>query len=279
MACSLHPGVLGMSSQRGRSVDPQPVYVYNVLQSGSTESSDFLALIMARLISRHCANQKVVLSVLAVSFALAGVAAPQKRANGAGPLVTSKSCIGFEQAFVLAEAAQSLAGSSVVSDFDGDRKIDFAVGRWDGKKYAIEVQLSASGRNRTLSASSNLSGIRLLALDLNKDGYPDIIISGPIEPRPLAVWLGDGKGGFIAVDCAEFQVESESAETQHFENAGNEIWPDLLLGFRQPACPPSVIGFSRPEARLALSHLYAIPARCGDGSDLSPRSPPANSPV
>jgi len=73
------------------------------------------------------------------------------------------------------------------------------------------------------------AGFTLLACDINKDSFQDIVVVSPIAKHPLAVWLGDGKGGFAAADPDCFNNDFGSTATPRFDNGTFPSQQNLLI--------------------------------------------------
>jgi hypothetical protein len=94
------------------------------------------------------------------------------------------------------------------ADFDSDQKPDGALlkdaGVIDGQRvYRIELHLSA-GENQNLIFASSDSALAISALDVNRDGMPDLIVEQAFTHKRLQVWLNDGHGNFRQVRVEDF---------------------------------------------------------------------------
>ncbi len=86
--------------------------------------------------------------------------------------------------------------TSVLADFDGDARPDIALGRYEWPRYRIEVHFSRRPSAVSLGVPAREWGIVLLALDVNGDAHVDLAVVSAHRAHPVAVWLGDGHGGF-----------------------------------------------------------------------------------
>lgn len=96
----------------------------------------------------------------------------------------------------------------VAADFDNDQKLDGAVlldaGVIDGQRmFRIELHESAS-ENRNLLFASNDPSLAISALDVNRDGMPDLVIEQAFTHKRLQVWLNDGHGRFRRARAEDF---------------------------------------------------------------------------
>lgn len=84
----------------------------------------------------------------------------------------------------------------VLADFDGDARWDLALGRPERRGYHIRVHLSRRAGAVSLRVSVREVGLVLLALDVNRDAHPDLVVASAHLARLLAVWVNDGRGTF-----------------------------------------------------------------------------------
>jgi hypothetical protein len=84
----------------------------------------------------------------------------------------------------------------VVSDFDGDNKLDRAKLYSNGSIKTISVDFGSSSW-KTLSFDSGVedSGM-LVSGDVDSDGDIDLVWYSQIDPSMHVTWLGDGQGNF-----------------------------------------------------------------------------------
>jgi hypothetical protein len=88
----------------------------------------------------------------------------------------------------------------VAADFDKDEKPDGAVlldaGRHRGlRSFRIELHVT-SHDNTALTFDSNETLLGIVALDVNQDGAPDIVVEETLTHKRLHIWLNDGHGAF-----------------------------------------------------------------------------------
>jgi hypothetical protein len=123
-------------------------------------------------------------------------------ANNQGPniaMLLGDGAGGFSSLTLFPTASSPSAVAS--GDFDGDGKPDVAVligSNFSGSPTLVVFRGDGSGglgpaTNYSLSGS----GSRLIAVDLNGDSRPDLVIAGNL-PGGLAVRMNDGAGGFAA---------------------------------------------------------------------------------
>ena len=165
-------------------------------------------------------------------------------------------------------SAQELA----VADFDNDDKPDGAIlsqfGVLNGQKlYRIELHLSA-GKNLAITFSSAELCLAISALDVDRDGAPDIVVEKAFTRQRVQVYLNDGHGAFRRATSENFPFPDPLAPrcgagpeqyfpvvclplTRSFELAGSQLisiiklnglrplsfWPQALLAQSGPRAP------------------------------------------
>lgn len=179
-------------------------------------------------------------------------------------------------------------GASIISafaevaaaDFDNDQKPDGAVllraGQVDGQRsFRIELHLTA-GRNSSISFYAAETDLSVSALDVNRDGAPDIVIERALTHERVKVYLNNGNG--------EFQPSSEQFAA----------WDDSAPGWRATisvqdlpvAFLPPARGFEVAESKSTIvadgqnagepaSWSEALPVQCGPSSASATRAPPS----
>ena len=92
--------------------------------------------------------------------------------------------------------SRSAGNSSVLSDFDGDGTSDWAINRFDGRSYSIEIHLSTRQVDTFLPSGRSDLGFCLLVRDVDLDNDQDLVLVSYTSFLPLVVWLNDGKANF-----------------------------------------------------------------------------------
>lgn len=138
-----------------------------------------------------------------------------------------------------------------IADFDGDHRPDFATvqdGRGDSQNtlYWIAFRLS-SGPRRSMDISAPSGGLQIASMDVNSDGFPDVVVTTLWTGHPVAILLNDGSG--------HFRLSSPSVFPEVF-SAQNDFW-----GFH-PACLrdasavlPSISRSSQPRKAAGCCFL------------------------
>ena len=171
---------------------------------------------------------------------------------------------------------QTLDEPQVAADFDGDNKWDVAKAHRVGDQYEIILLLSSQLDPVTLSPSVRSGAFRLLARDVNEDGFEDIVVANPGAPHPQAAWLGDGKGGFSAADAERFDNHSDITGFPAYSRCTVPIQPDIWSESRSLVCEISTLAFVEPEATRNgfIRCRSTFPLIQNRHSTLTLRSPP-----
>ena len=173
---------------------------------------------------------------------------------------------GLQGALSQTNFATSLERSLAVADFDDDQKPDGAVllecgGLCSQNNFRIQLHLTGRG-NTELTFQSNQTALELVALDIDHDGYTDVVVQQAFTHKRLHVWINDGGGTFHEEQAQDFPVAEigtrESLDLpsnpsggaalafppqRGFEIAGLGILPLLSR-------PPTDSKFQRRSARL-----------------------------
>jgi hypothetical protein len=176
---------------------------------------------------------------------------------------------------------QMLGGAPAITDFDGDAKADVAIGRLIGNQYGIVIHLSSRPGVTVLRSSASLAGFTLLACDINKDSFQDIVVTSPTALHPLAVWLGDGKGGFTAADQARFENSLGFNSSPKYGSHSFPFPQNFLTGPSRPVCEKPVLAFgdSGPGRNGFVTWKSILHPLRDDRFPFTPRSPPIYLPI
>lgn len=118
-----------------------------------------------------------------------------------------------------ANALPGRAPELAAADFDNDQKPDGALLREAGllngeRAFRIEIHVTA-GANNSITFASNESGLAISALDVNRDGAPDIVIERAFTHERLQIYLNDGHGVFHQVRAEDYPSSDPTAPAWH----------------------------------------------------------------
>jgi hypothetical protein len=175
-----------------------------------------------------------------------------------------------------------LGGSPAFADFDGDQKQDVAIARLSKDQYRIVVLLSTRSQVAILDPSTQLSGFRVHACDINNDSLPDIVVTDATAMHPFVVWLGDGHGNFEIADQKLFKNGFAFSESSTYQN--NRLSPDqdALDESPDPLCDKMVPVFKDPglEQNGFVTRWWTYPHALRNAYiTIAPRSPPPNNSI
>jgi hypothetical protein len=105
-------------------------------------------------------------------------------------------------------STERLGQRLIVADFNNDQKPDsitlMSLGQHSGQNV-FSVRVCDSGRTMgLLTFESNEQWIIVTAIDVNRDGSPDIVVEQRYTQKRIQVWLNDGHGGFHKANVADF---------------------------------------------------------------------------
>jgi hypothetical protein len=96
---------------------------------------------------------------------------------------------------------------TVLSDFDGDNKVDQATLSSNGNFKSIHVVLGKSSSSSSLNFDSNVSDRgRLVSGDIDEDGDIDLVWISQ-NSREFITWLGDGRGHFTIGTAVKVRLD------------------------------------------------------------------------
>lgn len=105
--------------------------------------------------------------------------------------------------------------SLAAADFDNDAQPDAAVLSQAGwsrgqRLFRIDLHVTA-GKNLTISFLSTETDLNISAVDVNRDGAPDIVVERAFTHQRLQVYLNDGHGAFERREPMSVYVPEDSA--------------------------------------------------------------------
>jgi hypothetical protein len=150
--------------------------------------------------------------------------------------------------------ASRIAGASLVAaDFDRDHDPDGALLVRDKSVFHIQFHVT-SRRIHEITFASGAQDLAISALDVDHDGFTDLIVEEPFSHQRLFVWLNDGSGGFHSVNVDRYPVSSDENADQlvpPFHGQENHALPTpTKMRSRQTSS-----NFHRHMVRLAIASV------------------------
>lgn len=107
----------------------------------------------------------------------------------------------------------------VLSDFDGDRRLDQAELHLAGTHHCIRVRFGNTREIHLDFGTRTHSSGMLLVRDANRDSFPDLIWVYRSRSEPAVIWLNDGAGHFAESNDGSRDVTADSlfGETDYAE--------------------------------------------------------------
>jgi hypothetical protein len=141
----------------------------------------------------------------------------------------------------------ALGTEVAAADFDNDQKPDGAVLLEAGlmnreRAFRIELHMTA-GQNATITFSSAETGLTISALDVNRDGAPDILVEKAITHQRLRVYLNNGHGVFERASKEAFPTPDDSEPLWRARLSAQNLPPVFL---------PVTRGFELHRAQAAI---------------------------
>lgn len=187
----------------------------------------------------------------------------------------SRSCEVQSPSFLKSAIAQRLQGGVVaIGDFDGDKAWDFVIAQAAGHEFRILVALSSSSAVVPLSPIGRSVFFSVSVCDINNDSFQDIVLSSPTALPPQAVWLGDGKGNFVAADHDALSDDLVLTDKPGVRSAPRQIETDLLFDSSHPVYEKTNRIFCCLEPDGFIIDNFSLSVRHVPNSLLTLRSPP-----
>jgi hypothetical protein len=152
--------------------------------------------------------------------------------NGAGSFAATKLSTTDFNTFATQPGATALAG-----DFDGDGNTDLVavgVSSWNGVKIAYSHGDGTFGSTVSVStsfgAAASAAGAKVVATDVNGDGYADLLATGAPGTTTITVAFGQSGGTFTVTSAASPFASLVSAAGASFAagDVNNDGFDDLV---------------------------------------------------
>ena len=145
---------------------------------------------------------------LLCAIAACGLVPRALASNGVGPAETScasgiagaNSRATPARSFRLGTAAAPFGSAAAVADFNRDGVADFAVvdrivSSEPQHRYAVQIAVSNALEQRFILSSPH-EAVTVVVEDVDHDDDLDVVVTRPLAPEVLAVWVNDGFGRF-----------------------------------------------------------------------------------
>ena len=177
----------------------------------------------------------------------------------------------------LAQPASPVTYLPLLSDFDGDRRLDQVELHVDGSHHCIRVRFGNFHETHLdFGARFHSEGI-LLVRDVNSDNSPDLIWAYRSRLEPALVWLNDGAGNFAeSSDQDAAKVSNALFGDTDYEVAGATGYEPVCLAATRPSLEFVAIAILEHDSR-DIGPIKDRDSRLPGGTDLSclrERGPP-----
>ena len=171
-------------------------------------------------------------------------------------------------------------GKVAAADFDSDEKPDGAVllpaGQLNGQRdFRIEFHVTG-GRNTSIQFSSPEAELSIAAVDVNRDGAPDIVIEKAFSHERVQVYLNNGRGEFKKTS-EKFVAPDDSGPQWRAAAAPQNLLPDSLSptrGFELAATRAAIFTYPLDASRHTFWRK-AVLVGCGACAPSPSRAPPS----
>lgn len=166
-------------------------------------------------------------------------------------------------------------GLPAIADLDGDNIPDLASGvrtalTAQGYSYRVDLDLSTNPEAKTFNVvSQDSTGLNIEAVDIDGDHDLDLLVSGRLSPRPIGIWVNDGRGRFTRGDPAGYVLQT-SQTMRRFQPADFSTTPVLHFG-RRPQMALDRQPSSPGESRYFSGQIHFPPSNFSDISTGSAR--------
>jgi hypothetical protein len=139
---------------------------------------------------------------------------------------------------------KTMAGGSIVDDFDNDGYLDIIISGWGVEEEMHYFKNDTKGSFVDVTDKSNLKGItgglNMVQADYNNDGNVDILVlrgawKGEMGKEPNSLLRNNGDGTFTDVTSISGLLSFHPTQTATWNDFNNDGWLDLFIGNEQPS--------------------------------------------
>lgn len=111
-------------------------------------------------------------------------------------------------------ASGSLGAAIAISDFDGDKRPDFAIADRTNRQghFLVEFQIGSQAPS-FLNVTSSALALDLSVRDIDQDDDQDVVLVRPITGEAVGVLVNDGLGGFQQESADSYSIPADFDES------------------------------------------------------------------
>ncbi len=150
----------------------------------------------------------------------------------------------WDQDLRLGTAAAPFGWSTVVGDFDADKKPDFAIADRvgygsNGYEYTIEFRLSQE-KSQFFHFQSPHGALNVSVRDLDNDHDLDVVFTQIVSHEIVGIWINDGHGQFHKGEPADFRSSGLDPPNSIASDQSNSAPGAATVPTRRSSCLPEM---------------------------------------
>lgn len=179
--------------------------------------------------------------------------------------------------FRLGDAAKPFGWSTVIGDFNTDRKPDIVVADHIARhagRYAYRLVFSVSGQPpQNVTFESSHDAITVSVADVDCDHDLDVIVGVPLSGQTVGIWLNDSRGHFTAGEVRRLPGTIRPLQSLSITDP---LSADELPSWRAGGALPAVFGATLAHSAHRSIVLRSQTVRSAlPSTRRSPRAPPS----